>query len=115
MSLDELVKKENLPYPNFIKIDTQGSELDILKGSQQSISECSLIYLECPIIEYNLKAPNINEYIKYLDSIGFVPYDICEIPKMDNVLIQIDILFIKKSILIKIHPEKKNLNILNSN
>jgi|TARA_B110000211_G_C13961350_1_gene500722 FkbM family methyltransferase len=115
ISLDELVKKENLPYPNFIKIDTQGSELDILKGSQQSISECSLIYLECPIIEYNLKAPNINEYIKYLDSIGFVPYDICEIPKMDNILIQIDILFIKKSILIKIHPEKKNLNILNSN
>ena len=115
ISLDELVKKENLPYPNFIKIDTQGSELDILKGSQQSISECSLIYLECPIIEYNLKAPNINEYIKYLDSIGFVPYDICEIHRMDNILIQIDILFIKKSILKKIHPEKKFLNIFNSN
>ena len=115
VTLDELVKKENLPYPNFIKIDTQGSELDILKGSQQSISECNLIYLECPIIEYNLKAPNINEYIKYLESVGFVPYDICEVHRMDNILIQIDILFIKKSILKEIHPEKKILNILNSN
>ena len=115
VTLDELVKKENLPYPNFIKIDTQGSELDILKGSQQSISECNLIYLECPIIEYNLKAPNISEYIKYLESIGFVPYDICEVHRMDNILIQIDILFIKKSILKEIYPEKKILNIFNSN
>ena len=115
VTLDELVKKENLPYPNFIKIDTQGSELDILKGSQQSISECNLIYLECPIIEYNLKAPNINEYIKYLESVGFVPYDICEVHRMDNILIQIDILFIKKSILKEIYPEKKILNIFNSN
>jgi len=115
VTLDELVKKENLPYPNFIKIDTQGSELDILKGSQQSISECNLIYLECPIIEYNLKAPNITEYIKYLESVGFVPYDICEVHRMDNILIQIDILFIKKSILKEIHPEKKILNIFNSN
>ena len=110
-----MVKKENLPYPNFIKIDTQGSELDILKGSQQSISECNLIYLECPIIEYNLKAPNITEYIKYLESVGFVPYDICEVHRMDNILIQVDILFIKKSILKEIHPEKKILDIFNSN
>jgi FkbM family methyltransferase len=115
VSLDELVEKEKLPCPDFMKIDTQGSELDILKGAQKCISKCSLLYLECPIIEYNLKAPNLNEYISYLDSINFVPFDVCEIHRMDNILIQIDILFIKKNILNKIYPGKKMLNILNSN
>ena len=114
-TIDDIVKKKDLPLPEFIKIDTQGSELDILKGAKQSISKCSLIYLECPIIEYNLMSPNMNEYIKYLDSISFVPYDVCEVHVIDNVLIHIDILFIKKSVLNKIHPGKKILNILNSN
>ena len=113
VTLDEIVEKKNLPLPSFIKIDTQGSELDILKGSQKSISKCSLIYLECPIIEYNLRAPNLNDYIKYLDSINFVPYDLCEVHKIDGVLIQIDVLFIKKSILNEFYPDKKILDVLN--
>jgi FkbM family methyltransferase len=114
-TIDNVIKNNNLPLPNLIKIDTQGSELDILKGSKESIFNCSLIYLECPIIEYNLQSPNLNNYIEYLNSIDFIPYDICETHKIDNILIQIDILFIKKSIFHKIHPEKKILNILNSN
>ncbi len=32
ITLDELIDKHNLPIPDFIKLDTQGSELDILKG-----------------------------------------------------------------------------------
>ena len=114
-TLDNVIQNNNLPLPNLIKIDTQGSELDILKGTKKSLLNCSLIYLECPIIEYNLQSPNLNNYIEYLNSIGFVPYDICETHKIDNILIQIDLLFIKKSIFHEIHPEKKILNILNSN
>ena len=114
-TMDNIIKSNNLPLPNLIKIDTQGSELDILRGAKDSITDCSLIYLECPIIEYNLKSPNLNNYIEHLNSIDFIPYDICETHKIDNILIQIDILFIKKSIFHKIHPERKILNILKSN
>ena len=113
ITLDELIIKKNLPFPDFIKIDTQGSELDILKGSKKAIQNCSLIYLECPIIEYNLNAPHLNDYINYLNSINFVPLDICEIHKIDNIVIQIDILFIKKSTFQKVYPGEKILNLLN--
>ena len=112
-TLDNIVEQNNLPFPNFIKIDTQGSEIDILKGAKRTISNCKLIYLECPIIEYNFGSPNLDQYIKYLDSIDFVPYDICEVHYIDKMLVQIDILFIKKSIINKIYPGNKILNILN--
>ena len=112
-TLDNIVEKNNLPLPNFIKIDTQGSEIDILKGATKVISDCKLIYLECPLIEYNFESPSLDQYIKYLASIDFIPYDICEVHYIDEMLVQIDILFIKKSIFNKIHPGKKNLNILN--
>ena len=110
-----LYKSQWLLLEHLLKIDTQGSELDILKGSKESISQCSLIYLECPIVEYNLNAPSLKEYVDYLNSINFIPYDICEIHKIDNILIQIDILFIRKDIFNKIHPGQKILNILKKN
>ena len=40
-TLDKVIEKEKIPFPNFIKIDTQGSELDILKGAKEGISNCS--------------------------------------------------------------------------
>tara|TARA_B110000263_G_C15197360_1_gene459004 strand:+ start:79 stop:825 length:747 start_codon:yes stop_codon:yes gene_type:complete len=112
-TLDNIVTKNNLPFPDFIKIDTQGSEIDILKGGKKIVENCKIILLECPIIQYNLGSPNLSEYIDYLNLINFVPYDICEIHNIDKILIQIDILFIKKSIIEKMNKDKKILNILN--
>ena len=112
ITLDEVVEKENLKLPNFIKIDTQGSEIDILKGSKNTLKNCNLIYLETPIIEYNLNSPNLNECINYLESINFVPFDICVVHHMDNVLIQIDILYINKSKFFEIFPGGKSIDFL---
>ena len=111
-TLDETVEKKNLKLPNFIKIDTQGSEIDILKGSKNTLKNCNLIYLETPIIEYNLNSPNLNECVNYLESINFVPFDICEVHYMDNVLIQIDILYINKSKFFEIFPGGKSIDFL---
>jgi len=112
-TLDVIVKNENLPLPDLLKIDTQGSELDILNGAKDTIKNCLLIYLECPIIDYNKNSPNLTEYMNYLNLIGFIPSDICEVHRIDEVLIQIDILFIKKSEFNKINSKNKILNIFN--
>jgi|TARA_B110000967_G_C18863097_1_gene551153 FkbM family methyltransferase len=112
-TIDKIIKHQKFKLPDFIKIDTQGSEIDILKGAKNTLSKCNLIFLECPIVEYNLNSPNLNEYVEYLNSINFVPFDICEIHYIDNILVQIDILFIKKKIFKKIYKGKKILNLLN--
>ena len=111
-TLDEVVEKKKFKLPNFIKIDTQGSEIDILKGSKNILKNCNLIYLETPIIEYNLNSPNLNECINYLESINFVPFDICEVHYMDKVLIQIDILYINKFKFFELFPGGKSIDFL---
>ena len=111
-TLDEVVEKKNLKLPNFIKIDTQGSEIDILKGSGKTLKNCNLIYLETPIIEYNLNSPTLSECVSYLKSINFIPFDICEVHFMDKVLIQIDILYINKLKFLELFPEGKSIDFL---
>lgn len=112
-TLNDIVEKNNIPLPDFIKVDTQGSEIDILKGGDKILSNCSLIYIECPIIQYNQNSPNFVDYINYMKSIDFLPYEICEVHYIDKVMVQIDILFLKISILNEINQNKKILNILN--
>ena len=50
ITLSSVVKKKSYPIPDLIKIDTQGSEIDILKGAKKTLENCKLLYLECPII-----------------------------------------------------------------
>ncbi len=88
-----MVSLNNLPLPDLIKIDTQGSELDILKGAQKSLEKCKLIYLECPIMEYNQGAPNFQDYITYMQAISYEPIDLCERHLINGRLVQVDILF----------------------
>ena len=56
---------------DLIKIDTQGSELDILKGGKDLVSKSKAIILEVAYIEYNLGAPSSDEVIEYMRDIGF--------------------------------------------
>lgn len=98
-SLDTLVRTEGLTTPDLIKIDTQGSEIDILKGSGKTLAGTSLIYLECPLTNYNDGAPDISAYLGFLETIGFVPWSINEFHRSAGKLAQIDILFVRKTLI----------------
>ena len=109
-TLDDVVKKNTLPKPDLIKIDTQGSELDILKGSTETIKDCKLIYLECPIANYNQNNLNFNDYLEYMIKINFVPQEICQIHRFYGYLVQVDILFMKKDLYRKLNFNEQILS-----
>ena len=67
--LDNLFK-DNTTF-DLVKVDTQGSELDILKGGKNLISRATAVVLEVAYIEYNLGAPTDKETVDYMNSIGF--------------------------------------------
>ena len=72
ITLDTLVNKHNIPYPDLIKIDCQSAELNILKGATQCLKCCSYLIVELQEIEYNRGGALKLEVIDYLKSIGYM-------------------------------------------
>lgn len=99
-ALDDVISDHSLEIPDFLKIDTQGSEIEILKGAKRTLEGVSFLYLECPILNCNEGAPNILEYLEVASSNNFVPVQIGEIHRTNNdYLVQIDILFANSSLM----------------
>ena len=96
-TIDKLIEEKNLPIPNLLKIDTQGSELDILSASKKLLGKTELIFCEMPLIEYNSGAPNISKYLSFFQDHNYIPIEILEIHKAEDVLIQIDLAFMLRS------------------
>lgn len=98
-TLNTLVKQNTLPLPDFIKIDTQGAELDVIAGGIEAFKSAKFILIELPILEYNQGAPTFDEYKNKLEELGFFPISLSEIHKFGSVIIQLDFLFINKTLL----------------
>jgi len=86
---------------DIIKLDTQGSELDILKGGKDLVSKSKAVILEVAYIEYNEGAPTSEELTDYMNSIGFeekacIGEHISNEPKWKDVIVQKDLVFLKK-------------------
>ena len=92
--LEDFVMQNKLPRPDLIKLDTQGSELKILHGAMKLLGTVKFLVLECSIMEFNSGAPTISEVTSFLKGQGFSPYAISEIHKDENVLFQMDIIFV---------------------
>ena len=70
-TLDDIVKLNNLPKPDLIKMDIQGAELKALKGATKTLESCNHLILELQHLDYNFGAPKAEEVIEYLKTIGF--------------------------------------------
>jgi len=71
ITLDSAVLAGQLPLPDLIKMDVQGSELDILKGATETLKTVNHVILGLQMIEYNKGAPLHNEVIAYMSRLGF--------------------------------------------
>jgi FkbM family methyltransferase len=96
--LDNII--DDKEYFNFIKIDVEGSELDVINGGINTIKKCEYIMIEVSLIEFNKGAPLANQVIKKLESIGFFIEAMIDCHK-DRI--KMDLLFSNKVI-------KHNLN-----
>ena len=82
----------------FIKIDCQGAEIPILKGATSILERTDFIILEMPLFgQYNEGVPNFLQHISFMDSIGFIIYDIIDTHYINMFNMQVDVLFINKN------------------
>jgi FkbM family methyltransferase len=92
-TLDSMIDHHALPLPDLMKVDVQGAELDILRGGERALSHANLVLLECPIVPYNLGAPSIDEYFRFMDDQGFTVLKFVGELWPDRRMRHVDVLF----------------------
>jgi FkbM family methyltransferase len=83
---------------DLIKIDTQGSELDIIEGGINLCLKAKGILLEVSLTQYNENAPLYDNVISYMENIGFKKTEILDEAR-NHGSHQQDILFINEKLI----------------
>ena len=72
ISLDEFLKNHNLGDVDFMKIDIQGAELDVFKGSKKTLEKILMIVSEVEFIEQYIDQPLFGDVSSFLKNYNFM-------------------------------------------
>ena len=96
-TLDEVMVNKEIPKPILLKIDVQGYELEVLKGSDKILSKIDYLLIEVTDSEMYINQPISTEIIEYLKNKNFHIIKENVHLKIDNTnIVQKDLLFKKK-------------------
>lgn len=70
--LDKIIEREQLPYPDFLQIDTQGFEFEVLMGSANILSQVSAIELEAQMYLLYIGQKLFADIHDFLTERGFI-------------------------------------------
>jgi FkbM family methyltransferase len=99
-TLDSMMKTKQIPAPDLIKVDTEGYELEVLKGGQLALCSAELVVLEVSLYERLPKMPIFHEVVAFMTGLGFVLYDIPGFHRRHDtagVLVACDLCFIRET------------------
>jgi len=92
-TLDSVVRERGFPTPDFVKIDVQGAEIDILQGAIQTMEKTERMIVELQHMEYNQGAKTVNESLPIIEKMGWN----CDVPLFQNNGPDGDYSFVKAS------------------
>jgi FkbM family methyltransferase len=80
-SVDSMVREGVIPLPNFVKVDVEGAELEVLSGMKETIKKVRGLYVEChDTLEADMGLGNpVDVVTTHLAAMG-----ITNITKVDN-------------------------------
>ena len=98
MTLDNICSERGTEGPYLIKIDTQGSELEVLKGAHTVLKDTEFVILEVSFFEFFKGGPQVYDCMSFMKNLGFVPYDIFDLQYrlLDGAMSQVDIAFVRE-------------------
>ena len=92
-TINESLNKLDIEYLDFLKIDTQGSELEILKGLGEYLP--LMMKIEVQIVSMYENVPNWSELVNYLYKINYMTCEWIEIgPHLTRTPVEMDMIFI---------------------
>ena len=99
-TLEHELKNYNITTTNnLIKLDVQGSELDILDGLGDKVNLFEVIIMESSIKPYNKNAPLFYELYTFMNTKNYVLHDIFDLTRFgkdNSKLVQFDCVFIRR-------------------
>jgi FkbM family methyltransferase len=98
-TIDEIVESKGIEAPNFLKLDVQGYELEVLRGARKTLPRVSAVLAEVNLIDIHRGAPLLDELVLFMRDSGFVAYDICGLARrpLDKALWQADFIFVPQA------------------
>lgn len=97
ISLDEFVKQHQPQLPDYLKIDVQGAEYEILEGSESTLNYVSGIFLETQLREIYSGAPLFADIHSLLNTFGF-RLIFCEYnADLGGELVEFDVAYVRDS------------------
>lgn len=95
--VDELIAAGQIPAPDFLKLDVQGFELEVLKGATKALDAAQAVLLEVSFARFSPGMPIYSDVLDFMHRANFRWYDIAGIYRRhsDDALGQLDMLFLK--------------------
>ena len=86
IDLDTFIRNEAPQGIALLKLDTQGSELDILRGARESLGReaIDVIYTEFFVVPHYAGAPLVGDLLAFLQSFGYTLFDLFKGPNAHN-------------------------------
>ena len=99
LRLDTVVSRDKLPFPDLIKLDIQGAEIDALSGASACLQHCQVIIAETALVASNEGAPLFADLIAWLRERAFFCADIAEVHRRGerDDLIEVDLVFVAQN------------------
>lgn len=101
-TLDAVTRGTPFERADFLKLDVQGYELEVLKGAEEILKSVEAVMMEVNLIGVYEGAPLVHEAVAYMAAHGFRVYDVCTFFRRpyDNALWQLDMIFVRASSLL---------------
>jgi FkbM family methyltransferase len=98
-TLDKFTANTVFSRPDFIKLDVQGYELEVLRGAGLALASAEAVLMEVNLLGILDGAPLFHQATQFMSERGFQVYDICTFFRRpyDGALWQVDVIFVRSS------------------
>lgn len=98
VTLNEMVAKNtNLPFPDLVKIDAEGLDIDVLEGASDLMGKTEIFLVEAALFckEFD---NNLLKIVDYMDKKGYFLFEITDLnrPFQPQVLWLVELAFVRK-------------------